>query len=436
MRTMNKGARGWAFRALATGTAFLALASAAQAVTLKFWMHEHPPRLPLDQKIISEFEAANPDIKIDYQVIPDADFNTKLLAGFAAGSGPDVWNQLSVFVGQEHASGILAPLDFAATGVADQAALNARYSAGLDGITFDGKPYGLPTEVSNFMCFANDDLFAAAGLDASKDFPKTWEDLLPFAEKLTKRDAAGNPVERGFDFDWASPLYIWLTLNPMVTQLGGKMIDETAYTANLTSPEMKRVFSYWADLANNKKLGGPQYSESRTDFLAGKLAIDCSFGSWGIPQMDDAHIKWSIHPAPRWADAKHDNGNDNYAFYLMVNARSDAETQAAGWKFAAFYASHSLELFTVAGLFTPTPEVLQSPEFKAKAYMPIILDELTKGSFSPRIAGFNQVGDALARARDRIVQGGESVDDVLAAANDEVNGILKDEKAKAEASGQ
>lgn len=428
--TLSRSA--WIAR-IALGGLFTAFAGAAMAdqTVVKLWMHEFTPRLPLDQKYIEAFEVANPDIKIDYQIIPDANFDTRLATSFAGGNGPDVWNQLSLYVGQQKAANILAPIDLAAAGFADEAAIRARYATGLDGIIFDGKIYGLPTEVSNFMCFANNELFVDAGLDASKDFPRTWEDMVKVADKLTKRDSGGNPTQRGFDFKWGDAIYTWLGLNPMITQIGGTMIDEAKGSANLDSSQAIRVFQYWSDWANVQKLGGPQYTDSSTDFLSGKLAMSCSFGTWGIPEMKDAKIDWSIHPVPRWADATSDNGNDDYAFYMMVNANADPKVQEAAWKFIGFYTSHAAELFSTAGLFTPVPEVINSAEFKALDYMPLVLAELAKGKFSPRIAGFGPVGDLITEARDRIVSGNEEPAYVLPGLNEEVNSLLAAQKIKA-----
>jgi maltose-binding protein MalE len=61
--------------------------------------------------------------------------------------------------------------------------------------------------------------------------------------------------------------------------------------------------------------------------------------------------------------------------------------------------------------------------------MPVFLDELGKDIFNPRIAGFNEVADALQRARDRVISGGEDIDTVLADAQTEVSDILSNAKA-------
>ena len=173
----------------------------------------------------------------------------------------------------------------------------------------------------------------------------------------------------------------------------------------LDTPAARRVFQYFQDWANKCRLGGPQYTDRRTEFLAGSLATDCSFGIWGIPQMESAKIDWSVHPAPRWTDAVSDNGIDIYAFYMMVNARSSPAAQKAAWKLARFYTDHAAELFAGAGLFVPRKEVTESEAYKTNPAAPFFLAELKKAKFSPRVVGYDQVLDAMLRGRDAMLQG-------------------------------
>src|SRR5215469_8585794 len=120
--------------------AAIAPASAmAQQVTIKMWMHEHPPRLPIDKHIIADFEKANPNIHIDYTVIAATEYATKLITAFASGSGPDLFNQFSGLVAQYYNSRILAPIDYAATGYGDEKGFSGHFFGGLDGIRFAAK---------------------------------------------------------------------------------------------------------------------------------------------------------------------------------------------------------------------------------------------------------------------------------------------------------
>lgn len=421
--------RSW--KAILGAAALLGLSGGAwaQPVTLKMWMHEHPPRIALDKVIIAEFEKAHPDIHIQYEVISVAEYPTKLLTAFAAGSGPDIFNQSSNLTAQYYNSRILSPIDYAATGYGDEAGLKKVYSTGFDGIRFAGKLYGIPTEVSNYACYANNTLWKAAGLDPAKDFPKTWEEMPAVAEKLTKRDGNGVPIRRGFDFDWPTPGAYWLTMTTLMHQAGGDLVDGATYQATFNNATGRKAMQFMVDWTNKLKLGGAQYTDSRTDFLGGKLATDCSFGIWGIPQMADAKIDFTVKPLPRFAGGP-DEGFDSYAWYMMVNARSPSASQKAAWTFVRYYTDQAARLFKAAGLFTPRAEVAA---LASDANSRIFLDELAKAKFPTPVVGYTQVLDMLIRGRDRMMQGGEKVDAVLPGLSDDVNAVLKRERAKAEA---
>lgn len=421
------GLRGIALACLAAAT--VSTTALAAPVTVKFWIHDYPPRLSLDQEIITAFESANPDIHIDYEAIPFAELAPKMLTSFAAGTGPDLFNLLSTGLGQYVNSKFVAPLDLEALGFKSTADARATYGVGLDGAMFGDTAFGIPTEVSNFVCTANNELWKAAGLDPAKDAPKTWEDMVGVAEKLTIRDANGIPTQRGYDFGWGGAIYLWLTFNPMVTQLGGQLVDETTYTAHIDSPEVAKVMQYWADWANKEKLGGPQYTASRDAFLAKELATDCTFGIWGIPQFKTSQIDYTMFPVPRWNGAVSDNGFDAYYFFLMVNAGSSSDVQKAAWKFAKFYNSYGTRLFAEAGLFTTAPEVLASDAVKNEPAVAFFLRELETAKISPRIAGFDEIGDMLVAGRDRVLNG-EDVNLVLSDLQVQVTAALEANKAQ------
>jgi ABC-type glycerol-3-phosphate transport system substrate-binding protein len=118
---------------------------------------------------------------------------------------------------------------------------------------------------------------------------------------------------------------------------------------------------------------------------------------------------------------------------MMVNARSSAPVQAAAWKFARFFSDHAAELYTGAGLFVPRQEVIDTEQFKSNPSAQVFLDELKKTKFSPRIVGYDQVVDTFMRGRDRMVQGGEPVATVAPEVNEQMNAMLKREKARLEA---
>jgi multiple sugar transport system substrate-binding protein len=413
-------------------------AYAQEPVTINLWMHEHPPRVPLDEEKIAAFEAENPDINVEYTVVPAPEWATTIATAMASGAGPDLFNVDSFSIGDFFVNGNLVPVDAAAAGYADQQAIYDSYAGGeamLGGATFAGQLYALPTEWSAYACYTNNALWEAAGLDPEADFPETWEEMRDVAEQLTVRDDNGAITQRGYDFRWGPAIFMMLSFNPMVQQLGGNMIDEANYTANINTPEVKQVMQYWSDWANTWKLGGPEYTDDRTDFLGGALATVCSTGNWFAPQADDAGIEYTIHRIPRWEEATNDNGFASYGYMFVVNSAAAPEVQAAAWKLAGYMTSFPDEYLETAGLLQPKKDFVESEAFQENPVMPVFVDELSVDIFNPRIAGFNEVADALLRARDRVVSGGEDIDTVLEETQTEVSDILARAQAGAQSAG-
>mgnify|MGYP000482799883 FL=1 len=394
--------------------------AAGQKVTVTYWAHNFDPRVELDKKYIAEFMEKNPDIEVAYEVIP-ADFDAKLRTALASGQGPDLFAQWNGDTGTFFAEGAIAPVSAEALGLASQQELMDQYVAPentLQGAIFDGKLYGIPNEVSIYACYVNKALFAEAGLDAEADFPTTWEGMREVAEKLTKHDADGKLVQRGFDFDWGSSVWMYLQWGAMVRQLGGSELQPD-------SDEAEKALQYWVDWATTWGLGGPAYWTSQAnDFTAGTVAIGCGMGSWAKSTVEEAGIDYIVKEVPIWENAVNKNHFDTYAYFHMVNAHSAPEVQAAAWKLAYYLDSHPVDYMVNTGLLQPKKELEASAEFKAIPYMDLFLNEMTVSSYSPRVPRFIEVADALMRARDRSVVDGMPVRESLKTAQEEIDKIM------------
>jgi multiple sugar transport system substrate-binding protein len=405
---------------IATPAAPVAVPQPTQKVKVVYWGHNFPPRVELDKKYIAEFMEKNPDIEVEYEVIP-ADFDAKLRTALAAGTGPDLFAQWNGDMGTFYAEGAIVPVDFEAIGFSSQKEFMDLYVAPentLQGALFEGKLYGIPNEVSIYGCYVNKKLFAEAGLDPDKDFPTTWEDMITVAEKLTKRDADGKLVQQGFDFDWGLPVWMYLQWGAMVRQLGGSELQ-------VTTPEAEKVMQYWVDWVNKYKLGGPAYWTGQVeDFTAGRVAIKCGMGSWARPLVEEAGIDYTVKKVPIWKDAKNKNHFDIYAYFHMVNSRSAPEVQRAAWKLAWYLDSHPIEYLVNTGLLQPQKKLTESKEFREVPYLDLFLEEMTVSMYSPRVARFAEIADVLKRARDRCVVEGMDIKESLSIAQKEIDEIM------------
>jgi ABC-type glycerol-3-phosphate transport system substrate-binding protein len=394
-------------------------ASSSQQVKVVYWAHNFEPRVRLDEKYIAEFMEANPDIIVEYEVIP-SDFDAKLRTALAAGTGPDLFAQWNGDIGTFYAEEAISPVIPEALGFGSQQELMDLYLSPeniLQGATFEGILYGIPNEVSIYACYVNRALFEEAGLDPDADFPATWEQMVDVATQLTIRDADGKLVQQGFDFDWGAAAWMFLQYGAMVRQLGGSELD-------LNTPEAAQAMQYWVDWANNG-LGGPAYWTSQTDdFMAGRVAIKCGMGSWAKPLAEEAGIDYTVKPVPIFQDAANRNHFDTYAYFHMVNARSASEVQEAAWKLAWYLDSHPVDYLENTGLLQPQKVLVDSEEFQNVEFLDVFLAEMEVSMYSPRIPRFLEVADVLMRARDRAVVEGMDVAESLSIAQDEINAIL------------
>ena len=156
-----------------------AASSSGEKVKVIYWAHNFEPRVELDKQYIEQFMQENPDIEVEYEVIP-SDFDAKLRTALASGQGPDLFAQWNGDMGTFFAEGVIAPVSAEALGLASQEELMNQYVSPentLQGAIFDGKLYGIPNEVSIYACYANKAMFTEAGLDAETDFPTTWEQM-------------------------------------------------------------------------------------------------------------------------------------------------------------------------------------------------------------------------------------------------------------------
>ena len=66
----------------------------------------------------------------------------------------------------------------------------------MDNSQTGGKTYGIPFQRSTPVLYWNKEAFKDAGLDPNKA-PATWDEMVSFGKKLTKKDASGNVTQWG-----------------------------------------------------------------------------------------------------------------------------------------------------------------------------------------------------------------------------------------------
>ncbi len=275
--------------ALAASTPFMSFAAAEETVTLWSWRTEDQAAMG---RIFAAFEAANPDIKVDLQFTPDADYQNRLATALRGGKGPDIaqlkaYGELQPLV----EAGYLEPLNDSVPAIAE---MPETATGGVISVA-DGKFYGVPYSVPVLGVFYNTALFEANGVAV----PTTYAEFLAACEKLK---AAGiTPIASGGAQGSAWAL-----------EIGVGMIGPTIYGADFYGEMMsgKATFEDPRFIATLKRFAelkpyysdgfaGVDYTTSTQQFINGQAAMFFG-GSWenGSFKAQNADLKFSVFPFP------------------------------------------------------------------------------------------------------------------------------------------
>jgi ABC-type sugar transport system, periplasmic component len=369
--------------AFANGSVDAKFGNSTGPVELTIWTHEDVNRKAIEEKYIADFMAANPGITVKYVTYPSDKIQDIVQAGFAAGNGPDIFNMEIQKAYPFLAEGFVAPVDLSVTGYKTYKEISDLYMPGmLDSVIVNGKLYGLPLELTNWCVYVNKKIFKDAGLNAEKDYPKTWEDVMTVSEKLVKRD--GQIItRRGFDFRYGDYLISWL---PMVEQLGGKLVSDDGKTAIVNDAAWIKALKYMADFGpNGKNLGSPTYTAARKVFDNDKneVAMHLS-GLYQEQRMKAANQAfydskdWMVIPYPTWKGSKIVSPNHFYGHFYMVNSQTSAARQAASWKLIAYMLGHGEEYLNKVAIVQPSKALFDSVSFKNMPYADVFKSDLGK----------------------------------------------------------
>ena len=246
------------------------------------------------QTMIDQFEAEYPDVEVEYIVVADNEFDTKLQTMIGAGECPDVFYCSIDKMMKYAATGNLYNLTeyvenndiFSPDNV--WACLNDLYR--FDGETQGkGDIYALPKDVSAFPIFYNVDLFEEAGVTPpTSEDPWDWNDFLEAAKLLTKGE--------GDEKVYGTGAY---SLESAVWSNGAEWVDpETLSKVEITDPAFTEALQWCADLSLVHGVA-PSVEESSAlsdydRFKQGKLAM-VGAGTWSLADFwENCDFEWDV----------------------------------------------------------------------------------------------------------------------------------------------
>ncbi|WP_433688662.1 ABC transporter substrate-binding protein [Micromonospora carbonacea] len=201
-------------------------------VTLEFaqWWGAELPAGDFD-KIINDFTAQNPNIKIKLLSAPYASTKQQLVTGAASKTLPDVVGLDGAWVNDFAKQGAIADMSKLMTDASyDPSQLASQ-------IQLDGKTYMIPVVNFVYPLFVNKDLLTKAGV---ADVPATRSEFLDAAKKIS---ATGDNVKGwALPLDTAVPNGIQNDVMSWLWASGGSMLTDGK--PNLTSPQVKSTVEY------------------------------------------------------------------------------------------------------------------------------------------------------------------------------------------------
>lgn len=266
-------------------------------VTIEYWQYDYKSKTDLMTKLIKEFQDKNPGIEVKQVTYPYDSYNEKVAATVSAGRGPDVINLYYGWLPKYVDSGYLQPLPEDAFPAAQ---LEQEFYPLVKAAKMDGQYYVLPTAVRTLAMLYNVDLFKEAGIAGP---PKTWDELVDSAKKLTKRDAKNQLEQVGFYFNTNGQGHNWFR-EVLIRQAGGNPQSEDFKKIEWSSEAGQKAFKWWVELQTVHKVGEIGFmTDDVTAFKAGKAAMDVD-GSFRLGNLKEVKFEFASAPLPLGPDGK------------------------------------------------------------------------------------------------------------------------------------
>ncbi|TCM45051.1 sugar ABC transporter substrate-binding protein [Kribbella sp. VKM Ac-2568] len=360
--------------------------------------------------IVNAFQTANPNITVQVETVPYANYFTKLQTAVAGGTAADAFElNYENFVTYAK-NGSLAEL---------KDVDSAAYKKSLyDAFTSDGKQYGVPESFSNVVLFYNKALFKKAGV-AGPTAEWTWKDEQAAAAKLTDKGAK-----------------VWGDYQPVsynefykvLAQNGGEFLNADRTEATFNSPQGVEAAKFLIDKVGKTMpteadgAGTPDFDSKL--FKSGKLAM-WHTGIWMFAGMADAPFDWDVAVEP---------GNTQKASAMFVNGlvvSAASKNAEAAQKWVTFLASSdettktrlatSWELPPVADEAKLAPYLDQPKPANREAVFTALEDTV----LPPVIERQQEMQDLVTTELTSAAAGRKPVEKALADAQTKVNGLLK-----------
>ncbi|MBN7760412.1 ABC transporter substrate-binding protein [Nitratireductor aquibiodomus] len=326
--------------------------------------------------IVADFEAANPDIKVNAIYSGNYD-DTRVRALSALASGEPA--QLAVMFSIDAYDLIEQDLIVAFEDINGVEAdwLGGFYPALMANGRIEGKTWGIPFQRSTIVAYYNKDQFREAGLDPESP-PKTWDELVSMGKALTKDGTSGLMIP--------STGYPYWMFQALAIQNGKELMSDDGLTTYFDDPAVVETLEFWKSLSTEHGImptGTVEWGTLRQAFLEGQTAMMWHSTGNLTAVKDAAKFDFGVAELPANVRPGSPTGGGN--FYVFKD--TSEEERAAALKLIQFMtAPEQAAAWSIAtGYMGVSPAAYETEALKAYT-----------AEFPPALVARNQLENAVA----------------------------------------
>ncbi|MGH1524123.1 ABC transporter substrate-binding protein [Leifsonia sp. L25] len=386
------------------------------------------PGKDLENKLVADFEKANPNVKVNIIPVDSGAESQKFQTLASAGSPPDVYLVSNDQMPQLFSKNVLAPIDYSSLGYSGISSLKGKYLKGvLDGYSQHGTYYGVPSEVSNYGAWVNTAAYQSAGVAV----PKTWSDVCAAGPKLLKKDASGKVTQEAVVLPTNLAVSQVYFVDAIAHENGGALFSADGKKSFLTSEASKKAFQTVQDLvskcqASVPSINGSDVGADRTTYGAGLGGMLFTAGSWYLGSLQKQYptVAPPVSVAAEYPAADNGKTASTAYGYAWVVPKGSKNPQAA-WKFIRTLQNAGLDYFNQIGIFNGTNAVADSPDAtKVPYWTSTWKPSLEKASYAAKLLNASQIYDIVGNAFTSVILKNADVASTLQSADSQVKPLL------------
>jgi multiple sugar transport system substrate-binding protein len=379
--------------------------------------------IPNWQLIVDDFEAANPDIKIDLIEGPNAtDLREDLYTtSFLLGDSPyDLIYMDIIWVPKFAAAGWLLDLSDRIT----DAELSEFMAGDVEGGRYAGRLYRMPFRSDGGMLYYRQDLLEEAGFDP----PETTTELIKISQMLQAQGKAQwGYLWQGQQYEGAAALFVEL-----LEGFGGHWIDPKTKEVGLDTPAAIAAVKFLQTTLTEKisPPGTTAYTEEevRLQFESGNAVFMRNWPyAWKLgntASSSKVQGKFGIKPMVHTPGFPSGSCQGGWGVGIAKTTRHPD----AAWRAVQYFSSTEAQRkFILASGFVPSRKALFTDRTLVAeyAYLPALQKVIANSVLRPPIAQYAQASDILQRYLSAALTGRKTPTQAMQAAAQETQNLLK-----------